>query len=198
MLRARHTQSMNSSINRYQLKSIGWFQLMSLFINARKACWVCVAESQLDYVFCKTLEINEQYMRQDSVTFHWCSSIILNGNRKEINRPLACLWECNQSGVQNYKIFLQKRKFILFCPPDWLHSQTCKVQGVYTAIITAIDVINRKFYVTIDLVSIEISFPIMLFCLFVRLFVCLRRRARGRGLEIIIGISSLICLRPLN
>ena len=66
---------------------------MSLFINARKACWACVAESQLDYVFCKTLEINEQYMRQDSVTFHWCSSIILNGNRKVINRPLACLWD---------------------------------------------------------------------------------------------------------
>ena len=30
-----------------------------------------------------------------------------------------------QSGVQNNKIFLQKRKFILFCPPDWLHSHRC-------------------------------------------------------------------------
>ena len=71
MLRARHTQSMNSSIN--QSKSISVEinrQLMSLFINARKACWACVAESLLDYVFCKTMEINEQYMRQDSVTFH--------------------------------------------------------------------------------------------------------------------------------
>ena len=37
------------------------------------------------------------------------------------NRPLAGLWECSQSGVQN-KNFLQKRKFLLFCPPDWLHS----------------------------------------------------------------------------
>ena len=36
--------------------------------------------------------------------------------------PLARLWECSQSGVQNNKIFLQKRKFLLFCPPDWLHS----------------------------------------------------------------------------
>ena len=27
------------------------------------------------------------------------------------NRPLSSLWECSQSGVQNNKIVLQKRKF---------------------------------------------------------------------------------------
>ena len=37
-------------------------------------------------------------------------------------RPLARLWECSQSGVQNNKIVLQKWKFLLFCPPVWLHS----------------------------------------------------------------------------
>ena len=37
-------------------------------------------------------------------------------------RPLSHLWECSQTGVQSNKIFLQKRKFPLFCPPVWLHS----------------------------------------------------------------------------
>ena len=48
----------------------------------------------------------------------------------QLYRPLPRLWECSQSGVQNNKIVLQKRKFLLFCPPDWLHP-TDK-QGVYS------------------------------------------------------------------
>ena len=54
-----------------------------------------------------------------------------------VYRPLARPGECSQSGGQN-KIFFymridlnsQKRKFRLFCPPDWLY-QSHDVQGVY-------------------------------------------------------------------
>ena len=55
------------------------------------------------------------------------------------NRPLARLWKCSAANLEDSTIrfFLhmridlnsQKRKFLLFCPPDWLHSHY--VQGVY-------------------------------------------------------------------
>ena len=50
----------------------------------------------------------------------------------DMYRPLARLWECSQSGVQNNKKNLQKRKFLLFCPPDWLHSNR-RAKGSFTA-----------------------------------------------------------------
>ena len=43
---------------------------------------------------------------------------------------ISRLWECSQSGVQNNKIVLQKRKFPLFCPPVWLHSHR-RERGLY-------------------------------------------------------------------
>ena len=49
-----------------------------------------------------------------------------------VNRPLARLWECSQSGVQNNKIVLQKRKFLLFCPPVWLYSHR-RARGQYSS-----------------------------------------------------------------
>ena len=52
------------------------------------------------------------------------------------NRPLARPWECSQSGGENNIFFYMridlnshKRKFLLFCPLDWLHSHD--VQGGY-------------------------------------------------------------------
>ena len=51
--------------------------------------------------------------------------------RQSPYRPLARLWECSQSGIQNNKTFYmridlnsQKRTFLLFCPSDWLLSHT--------------------------------------------------------------------------
>ena len=59
-----------------------------------------------------------------------------NGLDFLIYRPLARLWKCSQSGGLKNKTFYMridlnswKRKFLLFCPPHWLHSHD--VQGVY-------------------------------------------------------------------
>ena len=52
------------------------------------------------------------------------------------NRPLVRPWECSQSRGQKNQIFFtrlidlnsQKSKFLLFCPPDWLHFH--EMQGI--------------------------------------------------------------------
>ena len=58
-------------------------------------------------------------------------------------RPLARPWECSQSEVQNNKIFLQKRKFLLFCPPDWLHSLR-RARGLLMVYNQSLEIQNTK------------------------------------------------------
>ena len=40
---------------------------------------------------------------------------------KTLNRPLARLWECSQSGGQNKRNFRFCKKIVLFCTQNWLH-----------------------------------------------------------------------------
>ena len=47
-----------------------------------------------------------------------------------INRPLARLWECSQSGGQNKRKCRFCKKILLFCTPDWLHSHR-RATGLY-------------------------------------------------------------------
>ena len=89
-----------------QLKSIKHHRILShqllidfqyQFINCHWLIWIWI-------------DWRIQWLRTPGFCYH-----------KMQNRPLARLWECNQSGGQNKRNFRFCKK-ILFCPPDWLHS----------------------------------------------------------------------------
>ena len=87
--------------------------------------------------------------RNQTAFTHWSSRQFAKSQIKcgrftasmKLYRPLSRLWECSQTGVQNNKIVLQKRKFPLFCPPVWLHSHR-RERGLQTLCYCVCNVSN--------------------------------------------------------